>query len=760
MLNRAHTSLFVFLLVAFMSSSSVSAEMVSETATDASEIVLSEAALADSDGVSDDNEFAESSESNEIDITADAYEDNSSDLILYGGLTAAATEEGIQRVRTGWTKTDGGRQYILSDGSPAIGMLEIDGIWYLFDENGFAASGWTDFEGDRVYALNGGVLASGIVEIGDANYLLDDFGHPLNGWQSVDGDLYYAESDGRIRTGWFEEFGKKYLAMEDGRILHGWIMHDDRTYYQSDSGVAVGLSYVDGERRIFDADGGLSSGDAYLDGIHYLTDSDGYPLVGWVDRDGARYYTDANGAVLTGWQVIDGDTYHFEDDGRMTTGFMSDDNHLLAFDDTGKLIIGEASAPMENVLSLMYNGFLYEGEIPSPENINVEYVGFVFGPVDKNLNVTPEGPEWEEPAYGTVTLRVKTNLGTGSIDVPVIPVDHIEAEYDGYLYAGDVPLVQNLSVWAVYEDGERRSIHDYTCKMPDGIDEDAVIEIYSDYGNTSIPVPLAKADTTYAYYEGSVREGEMLDSEKLSVWTVMEDGQKRYTDDFTAEKVRVFNDTSVRVTVGDLSSTCRVKCSPIKKITVAGKIYEDDSLAERNLIVRYEDGSIGTWYPNDYDWVDPSSAKLGESFRTIEFLGRRYVAYLDVQRKAQTSAVGGDWLVSGAQSIAPYTSRTSLGIWTLTAYADTPEDQGPYVGKTASGAALVEGRTVAVSAATMARLGLRFGDRLEINGHVYTIEDHGGSAMDNQNWVDIFVADPAREYDAAYNTPSEVFLLR
>jgi len=55
---------------------------------------------------------------------------------------------------------------------------------------------------------------------------------------------------------------------------------------------------------------------------------------------------------------------------------------------------------------------------------------------------------------------------------------------------------------------------------------------------------------------------------------------------------------------------------------------------------------------------------------------------------------------------------------------------------------------------------LQFGDRLEINGHIYTIEDHGGSAMYDRDWVDIFVSDPAHVYDAMYNTPSEVFLLR
>lgn len=119
---------------------------------------------------------------------------------------------------------------------------------------------------------------------------------------------------------------------------------------------------------------------------------------------------------------------------------------------------------------------------------------------------------------------------------------------------------------------------------------------------------------------------------------------------------------------------------------------------------------------------------------------------------------------AGVQQALPdtgeYSTVTDLGLWRLTAYMDTPEDQGPYVGQTASGAPLVAGRTVAVSQATCARLGLVFGDRLMIDGHIYVLEDHGGSAMYNSDWVDIYVDNPEDEYSERYNRYSEVYLLR
>ena len=105
-------------------------------------------------------------------------------------------------------------------------------------------------------------------------------------------------------------------------------------------------------------------------------------------------------------------------------------------------------------------------------------------------------------------------------------------------------------------------------------------------------------------------------------------------------------------------------------------------------------------------------------------------------------------------------NKRSLGTWRLTGYCDTPEDQGPYVGQTGSGAPLVAGRTVAVSKATMERLGLKFGDRLQLDdGRIFVIEDWGGSAMHNKLWVDIFCATEEEEYSERNNRYAEVFLL-
>lgn len=129
-----------------------------------------------------------------------------------------------------------------------------------------------------------------------------------------------------------------------------------------------------------------------------------------------------------------------------------------------------------------------------------------------------------------------------------------------------------------------------------------------------------------------------------------------------------------------------------------------------------------------------------------------------VRRVNVVSGGADSW--DNSDNASNYSMVIDLGLWRLTAYMDTPEDQGSYVGQTASGAPLIPGQTVAVSAATCSRLGLHFGDKLLIDGHVYTLEDHGGSAMHDQNWVDIFVDNPVDEFSERFNRYSEVYLLR
>ena len=83
----------------------------------------------------------------------------------------------------------------------------------------------------------------------------------------------------------------------------------------------------------------------------------------------------------------------------------------------------------------------------------------------------------------------------------------------------------------------------------------------------------------------------------------------------------------------------------------------------------------------------------------------------------------------------PRTSSTSTSgatTYKITAYCPCSKCCGKSTGRTASGTKATPGRTVAASSK------FAFGTKLNIGGHVYTVEDRGGAV--NGNKIDIFVS--------------------
>ena len=84
-------------------------------------------------------------------------------------------------------------------------------------------------------------------------------------------------------------------------------------------------------------------------------------------------------------------------------------------------------------------------------------------------------------------------------------------------------------------------------------------------------------------------------------------------------------------------------------------------------------------------------------------------------------------------STLPRTSSTTTGgtTYKITAYCSCSKCCGKTTGRTASGTIATAGRTVAASSK------FAFGTKLNIGGHIYTVEDRGGAV--NGNKIDIFV---------------------
>ena len=89
--------------------------------------------------------------------------------------------------------------------------------------------------------------------------------------------------------------------------------------------------------------------------------------------------------------------------------------------------------------------------------------------------------------------------------------------------------------------------------------------------------------------------------------------------------------------------------------------------------------------------------------------------------------------VTSRGSTLPRVSSNSTGgtVYKITAYCPCSKCCGKTSGRTASGTTATAGRTVAASSK------FAFGTKLNIGGHVYTVEDRGGAISGNK--IDIFV---------------------
>ena len=108
---------------------------------------------------------------------------------------------------------------------------------------------------------------------------------------------------------------------------------------------------------------------------------------------------------------------------------------------------------------------------------------------------------------------------------------------------------------------------------------------------------------------------------------------------------------------------------------------------------------------------------------------------VQVQKKQTSRASTLPRTASTVASTTPVTSSEGTTTYKITAYCPCSKCCGKATGRTASGTKATAGRTVAASGK------FSFGTKLNIGGHVYTVEDRGGAVKGNK--IDIFVGSHA-----------------
>ncbi len=236
-------------------------------------------------------------------------------------------------VLNGWVETDG-NIYYYADGAAVIGLLEVDGQWYYFDDAGVLQTGWIDLDGHYMYADNQGVLQTGwLTENGKKYYIGDDF-FRVTGFYSISGKKYRFDTDGVMQTGWLTIGANRYYFSSSGVMATGVCKIGDYYYFFNTSGIRKtgiqkwnGKLYYfkqngkndtrkgwitcdDGKLRYSYGNGNVASGVTKIDGKLYFfnTKYGTRKLKGFFNYNGATYYSLGRGVLAKKWQalIVDG----------------------------------------------------------------------------------------------------------------------------------------------------------------------------------------------------------------------------------------------------------------------------------------------------------------------------------------------------------------------------------------------------------------------------------------------------------------------
>lgn len=167
----------------------------------------------------------------------------------------------------GWNQEDGKWFYVNAQGErmPA-GWLELNGVRYYLDENGYRVTGWQTLNGQKYYFDSQGVMKRGTA--------------------SIDGKLYYFGTKGAMYRSFKKGFdGRFYYARKNGVLRTGWQTIGKKTYY-------------------FDGKTGAS-------------------MIGWAKIGRYHYYFGSNGRMKKGMQTLEEGTYYLDKNGRRMSGFVT-----------------------------------------------------------------------------------------------------------------------------------------------------------------------------------------------------------------------------------------------------------------------------------------------------------------------------------------------------------------------------------------------------------------------------------------------------
>ena len=318
--------------------------------------------------------------------------------------------------KEGTSETEAKFRYFSPTGEMAVGLTYAGGGLQYFDENGFQAKGTKYVTPDgKLYFFDknsGNAYTNRWAEIDGIWYEFNDQGYAQakkGEFYTTDGSTwFYRDAAGKNVTGALTLDGHDYYFRANGAQVKGEFVTENGkiSYYTVDNGYKVKDKFfeVNGKWYHADKDGNLATGRQTIDHLNYYFNADGSQVKSdFFTLDGGKtwYYAKDNGEIVTGAYSIGGKNYYFKEDGSQVKGdFVKNaDGSLSYYDkDSGERINNRFLTTGNNVWYYFKDGKAVTGR----QNIDgKEYYFDNLGRQVKGSPIsTPKGVEYYESVLG------------------------------------------------------------------------------------------------------------------------------------------------------------------------------------------------------------------------------------------------------------------------------------------------------------------------------------------------------------------------
>lgn len=318
--------------------------------------------------------------------------------------------------KEGTSETEAKFRYFSPTGEMAIGLTYAGGGLQYFDENGFQAKGTKYVTPDgKLYFFDknsGNAYTNRWAEIDGIWYEFNDQGYAQakkGEFYTTDGSTwFYRDATGKNVTGALTMDGHEYYFRANGAQVKGEFVTENGkiSYYTVDNGYKVKDKFfeVNGKWYHADKDGNLATGRQTIDHLNYYFNADGSQVKSdFFTLDGGKtwYYAKDNGEIVTGAYRVGGKNYYFKEDGSQVKGdFVKNaDGSLSYYDkDSGERLNNRFLTTGNNVWYYFKDGKAVTGR----QNIDgKEYYFDHLGRQVKGSPIsTPKGVEYYESVLG------------------------------------------------------------------------------------------------------------------------------------------------------------------------------------------------------------------------------------------------------------------------------------------------------------------------------------------------------------------------